>query len=534
MSDDAAIKKLRDQFLAFAFSCADLFFEVSHEGKIVFALGASKALTGIDHKTLKGLNWLELFSALEQTIIQDTMKTAKIGVRCGPLLMHLSDKYGEGRKTIVTGIKMPNSDSYFMTLGFSNALIEDIAHKTAAANQSAVLNRTDFIQSVQGIIRFCVEDNAQSFVTFVAFKNFDALFDADKAQSEGAATKTSITQTIENTCLAQAINGTHAGVLSPDIFVIVHNKRVSSDTITQALNEALGKIDDELTPLYLSLSTLNCDLQSVNKNNTINALTRSIDDFIAARTHEYDGLAGALEAFYAERPQKIKIFEGYIERVSFSFMFQKVINFPPAGVDHFDIFCTFEDGGDAASWLDFAAQENLIAPFSLALAERTVNLIKFKDGMTNKRYAMPVSARALLDGDFQESFLNILRQNADIHPRLLVKITDAAHYKDTPALAAFVHEIGKLRFALILDDAQINHPLLIGDTPAIFTFLKISAARGDQAIAALCDYGKTHNMNVIITNVDTQSSHDALSTQGAALAQGAHIDTPKPKASLDG
>ena len=45
-----------EHFLAFSFASADLFFEVSHEDVIVFALGAAKGLTGIDHETLEGQN----------------------------------------------------------------------------------------------------------------------------------------------------------------------------------------------------------------------------------------------------------------------------------------------------------------------------------------------------------------------------------------------------------------------------------------------------------------------------------------------
>ena len=54
----AKIKTQRDRFLAFAFASSDLFVEISKSGKVTYALGASKTLSGIDDETLLGMDWL--------------------------------------------------------------------------------------------------------------------------------------------------------------------------------------------------------------------------------------------------------------------------------------------------------------------------------------------------------------------------------------------------------------------------------------------------------------------------------------------
>ena len=45
MSKEQEFKKQRDRFLAFVFASADLFVEVSEEGKVTLALGATKGCT---------------------------------------------------------------------------------------------------------------------------------------------------------------------------------------------------------------------------------------------------------------------------------------------------------------------------------------------------------------------------------------------------------------------------------------------------------------------------------------------------------
>ncbi|MBX2834338.1 MAG: PAS domain-containing protein, partial [Micavibrio sp.] len=107
MSDpDAKLKKQRDQFLAFAFASADLFLEISESGKITFALGASKGMTGITDKEMMGMNWLSLFSAFDQAKLIDRLENARLGKRWGPELVDLNEDIIK-RKGIITGIKMP-------------------------------------------------------------------------------------------------------------------------------------------------------------------------------------------------------------------------------------------------------------------------------------------------------------------------------------------------------------------------------------------------------------------------------------------
>ena len=70
-------KEQRDRFLAYAFASADLFIEISPNGKITFATGAVKSLTGIDPETLMGKKWLTIFEPKFHNLLIDLKKKAR-------------------------------------------------------------------------------------------------------------------------------------------------------------------------------------------------------------------------------------------------------------------------------------------------------------------------------------------------------------------------------------------------------------------------------------------------------------------------
>lgn len=120
------LKEQRDRFLACAFASADLFIEIDTDGTVVYATGAVKSLTGIDHKTLIGKKWLTIFEPKHHSLLMELKKTAMPGIRQGPLLIELNKTMG-GRKGIFTSIRLPNNKNFYITMGLSNALLNDLS-----------------------------------------------------------------------------------------------------------------------------------------------------------------------------------------------------------------------------------------------------------------------------------------------------------------------------------------------------------------------------------------------------------------------
>ncbi len=84
------LKQQRDRFLACAFASADLFIEIDPKGSIVYATGAVKTLTGIDHEELPGKRWLTIFEPKYHNLLNKLRKNTMPANRQGPILIELN------------------------------------------------------------------------------------------------------------------------------------------------------------------------------------------------------------------------------------------------------------------------------------------------------------------------------------------------------------------------------------------------------------------------------------------------------------
>lgn len=118
------LREQRNRFLAFSFATADLLIEIDKSDKIVFALGAAMAVTGIDPEHLKGRSWLNIFDPAHHEELLTAQKKAAPGLRVGPFDIRMDEKLGDHQHVMVTAIKMPDDDHFYLSIGFPKALMK--------------------------------------------------------------------------------------------------------------------------------------------------------------------------------------------------------------------------------------------------------------------------------------------------------------------------------------------------------------------------------------------------------------------------
>src|SRR3954471_18656913 len=81
----------RDRFVAFAFAAADLLVEVDAAGKILFAAGALKSLTGQGADRLIGRPFSDMLSVQDRPLAKLLLRSIKSGGRMSPMAVRLVD-----------------------------------------------------------------------------------------------------------------------------------------------------------------------------------------------------------------------------------------------------------------------------------------------------------------------------------------------------------------------------------------------------------------------------------------------------------
>ena len=457
MSDSSSLKKQRDQFLAFAFASADLFVEISHEDRVVFVLGAAKGLTGANDQDLMGQNWLELFSPYEQTKIQHAFENAKPGKRIGPFIIKLGKTLGE-RKAIMTGIRMPNNPHHYITLGFSNALIEDVVAKEDDLETiKDIMDRDGFINAAQSTLRAMRDYDETAYLTLLHIPDLLSI----EAHTDEATWK-NIDVNIADALLKAAEQESIAGNCGNAIYGNVHNRAKKPGDLVHALSEAITSAHPDAGEIAITYKTLLSNVESLKKEDMAWAVSHAVYLFEQSPdTLTFETLEKVLEDHKQKREVQVGILKDAINRVSFSFLYQPVVSIESLAngspkEDHFEIRVKFEAEGYTRSWLNLAREEDMICQFDLAVSERMINHINFKEGGTTRRFSMNISGDSLNDRQFCEKLLELFEKNEAVSKRLSIEIVDPLMIKDKLEVNKLLNSLQDLGFKIILDDIDTD------------------------------------------------------------------------------
>ncbi|MDF2902008.1 MAG: sensory box protein, partial [Phenylobacterium sp.] len=98
------------RLLGFAFASADLLLEITQDGQISFAIGASEALSGSAETALVGRAWSDFIDARDQMMVEALLTGLKDGGRGGPLVISLAGAAdGIERAASMTAFRMPGN-----------------------------------------------------------------------------------------------------------------------------------------------------------------------------------------------------------------------------------------------------------------------------------------------------------------------------------------------------------------------------------------------------------------------------------------
>ncbi len=447
MADDQTLKEQRDRFLAFAFASADLFIEISDEGKIVFTAGAAKSITGIDDKTLIKKNWLDLFSAYEQSKMQRARELAKPGGRFGPILVTLNEQIVK-RQAVLSAIKMPGNGKFYIALGVGNDLIAQIAPLLSLPGSSFAHGADDFADAARNAIF-----DAKLWGQPVEMTFFDFGPTTTVKEKFSAEDWPEVQKLITETLAVYSFGGSTAGEISDGRYSFVHDPAVSAADMKQKIDDIVRKYSTSGESLEIKDTTITTDFVDISKREIDRAVTYAVDKFEESKdgTIEIKSLKSGYKAYLSENEQKLKELRGFIERVSFIQHFQPIVDIATRELSHYEILTRFESG-DSEEWISFAQDVGLAPNFDIAVCERAVNYIKFKAGGTRTRFSIDISGQSITDDKFMERLKEQVDKHKGIAERLTFEIRETMNIENLEKAGKFTRELGAMGFNITLDD----------------------------------------------------------------------------------
>lgn len=533
MADALNLKQQRDRFLAFSFASSDLLLEISENGKIAYALGASQGIIGVDDKTLEGLRWLDLFAAIDRPVLKSLMEKSRIGQRCGPLLVSLNEGFGKHTKALVTGIKMPENPHFFMTLGLGNILMAKLAEQIGKDQEGKLLDKESFTAAAMEAF-----DVAKSLGTDIDITLLDLAILPDKKNEFGEEGWTDFVDNVSALLRSKSVDGTAAAQISDGRYSVVHDKSIDPETIKQQIVQLSQDKDPTGAGIEVISKTVTSDISTLSERDTARAIIYTINEFERKGTDlTINNLNTGFKDYLAANAQRIMDFQTLIKRLNFQLFFQPIVNSQTLQVSHYEMLSRFEQG-DTMEWVLFGEDIGMAAEFDIAVCERAINYVVFQAGNTKTQFSVNLSGQSIENSAFFEKLMKQLSGHSNLNSRLMFEITESSNIRDLKKVGQFVTELQAKGYKVALDD--------FGAGSASFQYLQslnvdyvkidgkyirklLTSQRDASMVKNLAQMCKDLGIKVIAEFVEEEAQLDMLRTMGIEYAQGYLLGKPMPK-----
>lgn len=536
MVDVNEIKQQRDRFLAFSFASADLFFEAGDDGNIIFALGAARSLTGIDHESLIGQNWLSIFSKADRMALTTMRNKASAGQRCGPLSVKMDAALGNGEDAILTAILMPGSDNLFVTIGFPSLIMQKIAstmEKQVEAKE--LLDKESFLYVAQEAF-----DIARSLGQGLEMTLLDI---ADAAAIKNKVTAdawNNFTDAVTGLLGSHSFDGQTVACVADGRYSFIHDGSIDPDTIRDELYNLSRETDPDGEGFEITSKNVSADLQSLSERETMKALVYTINEFERKGTDlNIQSLNAGFKAYVSANVQKIQEFKSMVEQLAFDFEFHPIVNLETNNVSHFEMLTRFRGGGSTREWVIFAEDIGMAADFDIAVCERAINYLLYKSAGHASRFAVNLSGQSMQNEQFFKTLLAKLTLNKDLANRMIFEITESSAIEELEMVNHFIKTLQKNGFKICLDDfGAANSASLQHIQQLHVDYVKIEGQytqkilKSDRDAVLVKNISKMcHDLNiqVIAERIEFKEQAEALRNIGVPLGQGFYFARPQKK-----
>ncbi len=442
------IREQRNRFLAFSFASADLLLEISEEGDVIYTLGALKSLTHTTTKEFTGKSWISLFEESDRSILLAMRTKAKSGERCGPILVTLSKEYGEGKRVIFSGIKMPDSDMFYVTLEAPNVLMSKIGDKVRQAESQQLLSKEQFLEAAKSAMEMAGSIGQETDLTLLDINNMKEL-----EERFGAEHFAELRENIAELLRKKSIDGETAAEIAEGRYSVIHDKDINSDLIQEEIEKLSKEQDPTGEGFEISKKTVDSDLSNLTEKETTRALLYTIQEFERKGTDlTIDALDNSFKAYLSANTQKIVEFKDMVERMNFKLFFQPIVDLETGEVHHYEMLSRFTDGRPTYEWVVFAEDTGMSDIFDMAVCERAINYLMYKSAGRDTHFAVNLSGQSISSAPFFDELIKKLKKAGPLGKRLHFEITESTTIEDLESVNNHIEQLHKHGYHVSLDD----------------------------------------------------------------------------------
>ncbi|MBI3444229.1 MAG: EAL domain-containing protein [Magnetospirillum sp.] len=525
---EARLGQPQEAYVAFAFAAADLLMEADHDGRIIFAIGASMALVGRPARLLATMTLPELIRAEDQSRARNALKRMANGDRVRHVLLHVSLPSGVANPVALSGYPHPDHKGrLLLVLTHSGTLMSP----TVRRRDGGLLGREGFESLAGELIKESSREGDDSYrMTLLDLPEL-----AELRSKVGAEATAGFVSRFTDYLKQCSVGGDAAADLGNSKFGVIHGPEVNAGEIEIAISGLAQQVMG--APLAAESTSLSFDGEGISAQEATSALIYTLNRFTTDSNAAIHELSAMARPTLSHTVSKMRAVKQTIGSGDFELFFQPIVDLWSNAVHHFE--CLVRFGGSGASPYNtvvFAEDTGLVGEMDCAILSRAIAFMR--DGVGTEpslRFAVNLSGRSLSSPSVAARLLQLIHGAADLRGRLLFELTESAAIADLVAVNAVIQEIRGRGHPLGIDDfgsgsaafhylraLKVDHVKIDG------SYVREAASNGDslpflRAITQLC---RELKIATVAEHIEDEATANLLRVYNVRYGQGYYFGKP--------
>jgi len=326
----------RDRFVAFAFCWADVLVELDPSRRVIFAVGATKALLGVGPEAVIGKNFMDMVSPKDRVLVDQLLfMTSKKG-RIDNVTIRLKSEKGLTPPVAFAGYVLPDlKDHFFLALRTQAHLDEkgETEQDVERDKSTGLLSGDSFSQMA---VKKLKDNGAElTLVNLPGFQDFYNTLSEDEREV--------LLNTVGTTLRANSLGGDSAGEVGDGKFGIVHEAGLDIAALEAKLAEATKAFDPAGKGVEVQAATVEMDMTGVNEGDLAKGLVYTINHFKEQVGDKFNvkDIAANMDNLVKEAVQSLNNFRSLTSSNDFQIAFHPILDARTGSVHHYEALVRF-------------------------------------------------------------------------------------------------------------------------------------------------------------------------------------------------
>jgi EAL domain-containing protein (putative c-di-GMP-specific phosphodiesterase class I) len=500
------------RLLGFAFASADLLLEITSEGRIAVALGASETISGNLEQALIGKPWRLFVDAADHPMLEALFEGLELGQRGGPVTVRLASEDGVARAASVCAFRLPENED-----ALSCAL--SLADPDAAPPAGELVDRRQFEELTSALLQTAQATGSSLELALIELSGL-----GDVREKTAPAQRKALETRLAGVLRAQAHGGQAATELGENRFALVRSRGERADVLTRRVAKLMNLgLEDAIRP---SADVIPLKVDGGSRQ-AVRALRYSLDSYLREGSAAAPAsLSDALNLAMQRTLDEVGALGAAISEKRFQLVYQPVVSLADGALHHYETLVRFGDEESPFPLIRMAEEMELIEQLDLAILERAMGVLAEEPSI---RLAVNVSGRTIGSRDFVEKACALIAAHPKCRGRLMFELTESAALDDLAQADRHLHALRTLGCEICLDDFGAGASSLAYLQQVRLDVLKIDGryirdlqhgGREATFVKHLVKMCGELGVRTLAEMVETREAEDAVRRAGVDLAQG--------------